>query len=251
MIRAEILKVTRRRGLMAFALFLSAGVLVIFFGYNAIAHASDPVRNGPAGGLHRFDDATQELGIFFGSLAAILIGAEAGSTDAASGVFRDMVVTGRSRLKLFLVRVPAAVAISWAMVALGFALATAACFVFAGGRPTPGAALVVESGIWVLAANATLCIIAVGVASLTGSRAGALTGLIGWQLIASRILISIGSLGSVRAVVPDAALAKLKPGDVLRDGAVSMSVLAAVLVLIAWCAVWGALGAWRTRTADA
>lgn len=251
MIRAEILKITRRRGLMAFALFLSVGVLALFFGYNAIAHASDAAKSGPAGGQHNFDNAVQELGLFFGSLTAILVGAEAGSTDVANGVFRDMVVTGRPRLRFFLVRVPAAVLVSWAMIALAFALMTIACFVFAGRLPTPSASLILESGAWVLATNATLCIIAVGIASLTGSRAGTLAGLIGWQLIASRILISIDSLGSTRAIVPDAAFGKLKPGELLREGTVSMSSLAAVLVLIGWCAVWGGLGAWRTRTADA
>lgn len=252
MIAAEILKIRKRRGLIAAALFLSIGVVLIFFGYDAIAHATSPAGNGPAGGLKHFDDAVQELGIFFGSLTAVLIGAEAGSTDYASGTFRDMVVTGRSRLRLFLVRVPAALAVSLTMILAAFAIATAATFSFAGsGQPTPDGTLIAESALWLVCVNATLVMIAVGLASLTRSRTGSLVGLIGWQLIASRILIHIDSLGSVRSIVPDAAFGKLKPGALFREGTVPMSVLTAVAVLLVWSALWTALGARRTQTADA
>jgi hypothetical protein len=47
-------------------------VLLIFFGYNAIQHASDPFKNEPAGGAHGFDRAVRVLGLFFGMLTAIL-----------------------------------------------------------------------------------------------------------------------------------------------------------------------------------
>ena len=40
-----------------------------------------------------------------------------------AGVFRDLVVTGRSRLALFASRVPAALALCWLVIGAGYALA--------------------------------------------------------------------------------------------------------------------------------
>ena len=62
------------------------------------------------------------IALFFGPLAALLIGVEAGTGDAAAGVFRDLVVTGRSRLALFATRVPAALAVTVAMMLGAYAL---------------------------------------------------------------------------------------------------------------------------------
>ena len=67
-----------------------------------IEHASNPAQYGPAGGLQHFARMLSLLGVFVGPVAAVLIGAEAGAGDLAAGVFRDNVLTGRSRLALFL-----------------------------------------------------------------------------------------------------------------------------------------------------
>jgi hypothetical protein len=40
-------------------------------------------------------------------VTAILIGTTAGAADVGSGVFRDLVATGRSRTALFAARIPA------------------------------------------------------------------------------------------------------------------------------------------------
>ncbi len=44
-----------------------------------------------------------------------MIGIDAGAGDLSAGVFRDLVVTGRSRLALFASRVPAALALCWSL----------------------------------------------------------------------------------------------------------------------------------------
>ena len=86
----------------------------IFFIVRAIQHSSTPAEHGPAGGIDRLHRRRCALlALFFGPLAAILIGVEAGAGDASAGVFRDLVVTGRSRLALFASRVPAALALCW------------------------------------------------------------------------------------------------------------------------------------------
>ena len=252
MLSAELLKLRRKRAIMAIAGFFTVGVTVLYFGISEIQHLADPGRYGPAGGLHNFNRATVILSIFFGALTAILVGTEAGTTDTASGVFRDIVVTGRERLWLFAVRVPAAliVTLSFGLLALGISLAAA--YGFAGGLPTPGASYAVDSLLWVSGAQALLCVIAVGLGSLTGSRAGSLTALLGWQLIAGRLLAMITFLGGARDVIPNIALGALKPGEQLPDtNGLTMSTALAVLIVALWAIAWLGLGAWRTRTRDA
>lgn len=109
-----------------------------------------------------------------------------------------------------------------------------------------------EGVLWVCAAEAVTCVIAVGLGSLTGSRAASLTVLIGGQLIAGRLLAMAGALGSVRDVIPSVALGSLKPGLPLPDNNhLTMAAGLAVLILLVWAGVWLAAGAWRTRTCDA
>jgi hypothetical protein len=251
MIGAELLRLRRKRWLVAVSLFFTLGILAIVYAVTVIQHASNPGRYGPAGGVHNFNDTINFLFVFFGSLAMILIGTEAGAGDQASGVFRDLVATGRSRLALFAVRVPAALILSLTIVLIAYVTAVAGTFVFAGNLPTPSTSLVIESGLFVLLANGFICIVAVGFASLTGSRPATLVTLIGWVLIASRLIVSISSLGRFRDIVPEAALSQLKPGRALRDVPFTMSVELATAVLVVWIVLWTALGAWRTRTVDA
>src|SRR6202042_2628809 len=98
-----------------------------------------------------------------GALTAMLIGSEAGTADIASGVFRDLVATGRSRTVLFLVRAPAAVLVTLALTLTGFLIAIAGSFLLADGLPTPGLSLILQSAGWVVLANSIVAVLAVGV----------------------------------------------------------------------------------------
>ncbi|HEV3048426.1 MAG TPA: hypothetical protein VGY13_13820 [Solirubrobacteraceae bacterium] len=250
---ADLLKLRRRRWLVLLSLFLTLGVLAIIYLVTVIQHASSPASHGPAGGAEHFGDGVRVLALFFGPLAAILIGVEAGTGDASAGVFRDLVVTGRSRLALFATRVPAALALCWSVVAIAFALLTVASFVFASGLPTPDASLILNGFGFTLLGTGVLCAIAVGFASFTTSRPGAIVTLIAWQIVASPLLASISSLGSPRKAILSQAIAHFSPVSVEgRHGAtVSMSGGLAVIVLAAWLVVFLGIGAWRTRTLDA
>lgn len=251
---ADFLKLRRKRGTMIWTLVLALGPLLVFFVVRAIQHSSDPAKYGPAGGLSCFPDALRLLAVFFGPLAAILIGAEAGAGDFTAGVFRDLVVTGRSRLALFASRVPAALGLIWLVSGAGYALLVIGSFVFAAGSPTPDLSLLVEGLGFALLSTGVVCAVAVGLASLTASRTLALTVLIGWQLVASPILANIGSLGSLRKGILSQALVHFSPVELGGDKhgmTVTMSLGAAVIVLLAWLVLFLALGAWRTRTMDA
>jgi hypothetical protein len=252
MISSEILKLRKRRSTMAWGLFLGAGSMVIYYTYAALDHASDPAHHGPAGGALGFARGLQGLAILIGPLAAAMIGTESGAGDVASGVFRDLVATGRSRIALFLVRIPAAIVVTMGCLVLGLLFAVVASFALADGSPTPSADLIASGTGWVLLADGIVCVIAVGLGSLTGSRAITLTVLIGWELVLSPQLLDASSLGSARQILLDGALVRVEPRP-LPNGTphLSMSIVLVVVVMALWPLVIGALGAWRTATRDA
>jgi ABC-type transport system involved in multi-copper enzyme maturation permease subunit len=251
MIGAEFLKLRKKRGMVAWALALAAGSMAILISVKAIQHASDPAGYAPAGGTRGLASMLEMLGFFMVPLSAILIGAEAGAGDRAGGVFRDLVVTGRSRVSLFLVRLPGALMLTFVVVGIAFGLAVAGTYLFASGAPTPDLALVAKAAGWVVLANGTLCVVAVGLASLVGSRPATVTALIGWQLVASPVLLQSGSLGSVRQVLLDGAFSQIKPGVREGEPVIGMTIAAVVVSILAWTLIATLLGAWRTATQDA
>ncbi len=258
MIGADFLKLRKKRGTVIWALVLALAPLLIFFIVKAAQHSSSPAEHSPAGGIVGFTDGLRVLAVFFGPLAAIMIGTDAGAGDLSAGVFRDLVVTGRSRLALFGSRVPAALAVCWLVVGAAYVLVIIGTYALASGSKTPDAALVINGLLFTLFSTGVLCVVAVGFSSLVGSRPAALTVLIGWQLVASRILENISSLGSSRELILSQAVAHFSPvalTDTGRGGrggvTVTMSTGTAVIVVLGWIAVFLALGAWRTRTMDA
>lgn len=253
MVGADFLKLRKRRGTVIWSLVLALAPLLIFFIVRAAQHSSNPSAHEPAGGMEGYRDSLRLVAMFFGPLAAVLIGSDGGAGDIAAGVFRDLVVTGRSRVALFASRVPAALALCWLVIIAAFAVAVAGTYIFADGRPTPGATLIGNGLGFSLLATGVVCAVAVGFASLTASRPAALTVLIGWQLVASPILASISSLGSSRRALLSQAIAHFSPVSLGggRGATVSMSLGLALLVLAAWLGAFLALGAWRTATIDA
>jgi ABC-type transport system involved in multi-copper enzyme maturation permease subunit len=252
MFDADLLKLRKKRGMLIWALVLALLPVVILFAVKAIQHSSTPATYGPAGGTAGFTDGLRLLGAFFGPLAAILIGVEAGVGDSSAGVFRDLVVTGRSRLALFASRVPAALAVCWSVMIAGYLLVLLGTYAFASNLPTPDGALILNGLGFTLLATGVVCVVAVGFASLTNSKPTAITALIGWQLVASPLIASISSLGSARDAVLSQGILHFSPihfGS--RADSVSMSGGLAFVVLAAWLGVFLALGAWRTRTMDA
>lgn len=257
MIAADILKLRRHRTTMATAAVLSGGITVLYLGAILLRH------NGQLPGPQSLSDGTTLMGLYFGSFAAILIGTEAGTIDLANGVFRDLAATGRSRLALFLVRIPAAVAVALVFTLSGFLLTVAAAFAFHGSAPAPGLGSVLESAGWVVLATTVVTTLAVGVGSLTGSRSLTLTAVIGWETIATSILYLAQFLGSARDLVLLIALCHWLPGPAVGTHAhpgstnalvnykLPMPSAAAILVILAWAVIPAVAGAWRTRTQDA
>lgn len=254
MTSADILKLRKKRSILIWALGLVLVPLVLYFVIKASLHSSNPGKNGPAGGIAAFEDGLHILGMLFGPLAGILIGVEAGAGDAASGVFRDLVVTGRSRIALFATRVPAALLTTFLVAALGYALMLVGVFAFASNLPTPSFGLILEGAGFVALETGVICVVALGFAALTNSRPAAIVTLIGVHLLVSPILANIEPLGGARKALLNQALAHFAPIADLRGGhgpTITMSSATAIVVIVGWLAVFLALGAWRTRTMDA
>lgn len=254
MFGADFLKLRKKRGTLIWALVLALGPVLIFFAVTAIQHASNPQEFGPAGGVSNFHDGLRVIALLFGPLAALLIGVEAGTGDASAGVFRDLVVTGRSRVALFASRVPAALAMCFSVMGAAYALLLLGTFVFAGNLPTPEGSLILNGLGFMLLSTGMLCAVSVGFAALTTSKPGAIIALIAWQIVASPVLANISSLGSARKGLLSQAVSHYSPIHLPEGGhgaTVTMSGGVAFLVLVAWLVVFLGLGAWRTRTMDA
>jgi hypothetical protein len=240
---ADLLKLRKKRGTLIWALVLTMAPLAVFFVVNAIEHKSPEYRDG-----------LRALCLLFGPLAAILIGVEAGTGDASAGVFRDLVVTGRSRLALFASRVPAALAVCWSVIGGAYVLLALGVSTLSLGAPTPDTALLLNGLGFALLASGVMCVVAVGFSALTTSKPGAIIALIAWQIVASPVLANITSLGHARDGVLSQALAHFSPVGIEgghRGEIVTMSGITASIVLVIWLVVFLALGAWRTRTMDA
>lgn len=251
LVSAEFLKLRKRRGLVLSALALTVAPMIIAYTVLLILHSANAAKHGPAGGLVNFSgsmDMLSQLGV----VAAILVGSTLGAGDLGSGVFRELVVTGRSRLALFAARVPAGLGLVLAVVGAGFALTATASTVFAGSSEVPGAGLLVSSAAWLGLVTGLALVLALGVSSALGSRGTTIGILLGWQLIAMPVLLQIGALGSLREGLLEAATERLEPARLFEGGAiVPMSLAAAVAVIAAWTVIPLAVGAWRTCTRDA
>jgi hypothetical protein len=127
MIRTRIMELRKRRGLMAALIVVNIGIPTIFLTVRLIAHAVAPKSYGPAGGYDIFTTLVVGIMFVFGFIVAATLGCTAGSVDLTDGMFRHMVITGRSRLALYFARIPAGLAIIIPLVAVGFTIVCAVC----------------------------------------------------------------------------------------------------------------------------
>lgn len=269
LVSAELLKLRKRRGLVLSTLVVTVVPMIIACVVLVGLHASDPANNGPAGGMENFVGSMGVLALL-SVVAAILVGATLGTGDFGAGVFRELVVTGRSRLALFAARLPAGLALLLPIVGIAFAITATASTVLAGsqeaqlvqvspgaweqdlGDIAPSASLLLHSAGWLALVTGLSFVLSLGVSSLLGSRGTSIGILLGWWLVAMPLLLGLASLGSLREGLVGAAAERFMPAALGGDDPyVSMSLAAAIVVLLAWTAVPLVLGAWRTCTRDA
>jgi hypothetical protein len=134
LIATKHLELRKRRGLIVVAALLTVGLPVLVLGLRLLFHLVDPRSYGPAGTPSVFQTLCQPMAQF-GFIIAATVGAAAGTTDLTDGMFRHLVITGRSRLALYLARIPAGLSILLPLVAVAFAML---CLVTSyAGTPQP------------------------------------------------------------------------------------------------------------------
>jgi hypothetical protein len=143
LISTKNLELRRRTGLMIAVFVLILGPPVLEYGFRLLFHVVDPSKFGPAGIPSAFQDLMSPMAEL-GFIMAVAVGAAAGTTDLTDGMFRHLVITGRSRVALFLARIPAGLVILLPVVALAFTLC---CLVTSfEGVPNP-TAVSIDNGV--------------------------------------------------------------------------------------------------------
>jgi hypothetical protein len=127
MIATRFMELRKRRGLMIALILVNIGIPTVFLTVRLLAHAFDPKSFGPAGGYSVYTGLVAGVMYVFGFIVAATLGCTAGSVDLSEGMFRHLVTTGRSRLSLYLARIPAGLAIVVPLVAVGFTIVCAVC----------------------------------------------------------------------------------------------------------------------------
>jgi hypothetical protein len=127
MITTRFMELRRRRGLMIAMIVVIVGIPTLFLVIRLVAHGVDPKTYKPAGGYDIFTSLTAGVMYIFGFIMAATLGCTAGSIDLSEGMFRHLVVTGRSRVALYFARIPAGLAIVVSMVGVGFLIVCTVC----------------------------------------------------------------------------------------------------------------------------
>ena len=254
LIGADLLKLRKRRGLVTIVSLLTIGAVAITFAVIEALHLANSVKHGPAGGITNLGHVTWLIAAL-GSVAAAIVGSSAGVGDLDAGVYRDLAVTGRSRMSLFLSRIPAGLAFLLPFVAVAYTAASVCAVVLAGSNPSPSVHLMIVGGLWALLEVAFYYLLSLALAVLLASRSYTIGIVLALRLALTPLLASISALGIVRELLPGVGMQDLAPagfGDAIRQGPnVGMSLGAIAAVLVVWTTIALALAAWRDTTRDA
>jgi hypothetical protein len=266
LISAKVLELRKRRTLMIVTAAFTVSLPVIFYGIRLLYHLADPSRYAPAGAPNAFA-TVGTLMAEFGFIAAATLGATAGTSDLTDGMFRHLVITGRSRLALYLARIPAGLSILLLLAAIGF---TVACLVtgFLGSPQAAGAANVspdamIGAGLWLELDLVIGFTIGLGLGSLMGQRTVPVILLIVLEIIITPVLADHPLpyfLNGERLVV-GVAMDQLKPAALAGGTHVGpapgmlhlppMPTWAMITVIAGWIIGWSVIGAWKMATRDA
>jgi hypothetical protein len=266
LIATKNLELRKRRGLMVAVAVLTLAPPVLILGIRLLAHLVDPSKYGPAGSVNLFSVITG-LMAEFGFIVAAALGASAGSTDLTDGFFRQLVITGRSRLALYLARIPAGLAIVVPLVALGFAVLCLITGYASGPHSTPLAGTeMVKVGLWLELEIGIGYLVGLGLGSLMGQRTVPIILLVVLEIIVTPILAghAIPYFLDGQRIVVGVAMDQLRPaaltshpvgGGPLSGGGTlqipPMPTWAMITVISGWIVAWSVLGAWRMVTRDA
>ena len=242
LIRAEMLKLRRRRGLMIATAVLTFGAVGLFYAIAAILHVADSAAGGAPGGLDGFSDTIGLLSLT-GAVARVLVGATAGGADIEAGVFRDLAATGRSRTALFFARVPGAWAIVVPAVLLAVALSALLASAHEGERGADGGGG--RRGPPPCSSRRCCSARRRSGSPRWRARAGMVIGVVlTFQLGLSPILAQVTAIGDARYAIPSVANARIGGETPTRWRCRRDA------VVLGWAALTLGAGLWRTRTQE-
>jgi ABC-type transport system involved in multi-copper enzyme maturation permease subunit len=254
LVRADLLKLRRRRSLAVVVGLLTVAAVTLTYIVIELFHVSNPAKHGFAGGISNLGNGAFLI-TMLGAAAAAIVGSAAAAQDLDAGVYRDLVVTGRSRVALLLSRLVGGITYLLPFTIVAYIVACVASVVWAGGNPMPTVHLMTVTGLWVLASVTFFYLLSFGVACLTGSRSYTIGIVLAFRLALTPLIASIGALGIVRELVPGVAFAEFAPSAFVKTfspaGVIPMSLAAAVAVLVVWTAAAIGLGTWRDVRRDA
>jgi ABC-type transport system involved in multi-copper enzyme maturation permease subunit len=243
MIAAEVLKLARRRGLMWTALAFMLGSVLLILAVRSVKYT-------PTGGEDGYTGCMYAI-ISFGGLVATAIGATAGSQDHSSGVFRDLVATGISRLKLFAVRIPGAWIVMVGLVAPAYLIAVAAGLTLAGDHTKLSGSMIQDDLGYLVLLFGTLTVLGCAFSTLAGSRGWVIGGLIVLEWVVQPLLTHVDQLGRARDWLLGPAVDHFAREQIGRYNDLELSSSQAWTTIAVWMAVAFAIGAWRAVTRDA
>jgi hypothetical protein len=268
LISARFLELRKRRVLTGLTAAFTIGLPVIFYGIRLAYHLSDPARYAPAGAPNAFATACTLMDEF-GFIIAVALGATAGTADLTDGMFRHLVITGRSRLALYLARIPAGLSILLPLAAVGV---TVACLVSAFlGSPVPAHAVapsagsMAEVGLWLELDLTIAFTVGLGLGSLLGQRTVPVILLVLLEIIITPALAdhALPHIINGERLVVGVAMDQLKPAALAGGSTVGpgggprglhlppMPTWAMIVVIAGWIIAWSAIGAWKMTTRDA
>jgi ABC-type transport system involved in multi-copper enzyme maturation permease subunit len=246
LVRMELLKLRRRRGLMAIALLIAIGLVTVIFAARAIRHGVNPTRVEPAGGVNAFEGATDFVGLI-GVVIAAMVGVTAGAGDAELGLLRDLLATGRSRVALFVSRAAAALLATLAFLAAALIVATTLSIALAGTAHAPSSCEIIQRDAAVLAFGAACALTCAGLATFVRTRGPMMATVIAFGVLISQLLLRISFLGSLRAALPLADFDRVV-GDTISGLHISLGV--AIAALASWALTALAAGGWWVRRVE-
>jgi ABC-type transport system involved in multi-copper enzyme maturation permease subunit len=246
LIRNDLLKLRRRRGLMAIAALIAVGSVTVIFIVTAARHGANPQHVRPAGGVKSFQDATDFLGMIAVVLAA-MIGVTAGAGDAEIGTLRDLLATGRSRLGFYASRAVAAVVTTTGLLVAALVIVTVCSIVLAGSSPVPSVSEIVQRDGAVLTFGAVSALVCTGIATFVRSRGPLMASVIAFGVLISQLLLQLSFLGSLRELLPLAAFQRLA-GDTISGLHFQLPV--AIAVVVVWALAALAAGGWWARRVE-
>jgi ABC-2 type transport system permease protein len=242
--RADLRRMLHRRGLVLTGLLAPALLAVAIIGIREALHIVNPAEHPIAGGpdLLAFATFVTLVSVVFGTVIGAIFGAE----DVAGGTLRYILLTGCSRLRLYLVRVPLVALVALLVALPGLVLMIVGAFVLPhAGAPSPTMGEVWEQVLGLLVNVTVFALLAYGIGVAIRSTGGAIAVALGLNLV------GLNLLSAITLLVPASEQWLLTPALTRVVSGGESSILIALLTTVIWVGVFLSVGLVRALRTEA